>query len=141
MKNFVKKTLLILSLNALLACASNVAAPPNSSVEQNQFSRSPTYYQNQQRQAPVRQTPDYYYAQPVYGTQNAPYQNGQQYQNRQYQNPYQSGGSRAYSNPYAFDPAPQYPYYEADQYYVAPKTYGSPETGFGGKSAIHNQNL
>ena len=33
--------------------------------------------------------------------------------------------SRYYSNPYAFPPQGQYPYYDGDQYYVPPTNYGT----------------
>ena len=85
--------------------------------------------------APVKISPDYYYRQaPV---QQPYYQQGyapapqQQYQ-QQY-NPYQDvpyptqavPRSRTYANPYAIPPSSQYPYYDADQYYVPPTYYGN----------------
>jgi hypothetical protein len=61
--------------------------------------------------APVKVTPDYY-------RQNPYSQNQKKY----YQQPYQvgSGGSRFYSNPYAFSSSQQYHNYDADQYYIPP---------------------
>ena len=71
--------------------------------------------------APVRVAPDYYYRQPAYP----------QYQQPAYQQPYNQypqqgyGGSRNYSNPYAFPAQPAYPNYDADQYYVPPTYYNN----------------
>ena len=36
--------------------------------------------------------------------------------------------SRYYSNPYASPPQNQYPYYDADQYYVPPTYYGTSDS-------------
>lgn len=72
--------------------------------------------------SPVRRVaPDYYYRQRAY---NPPQQ--QQYGSPP-PSPYYGGnvapGSRFYSNPYAIPPTTQYPYYDADQYYVPPTYY------------------
>lgn len=69
--------------------------------------------------APVRVAPDYYYRQPTYPQYQQPYQ--QPYP----QQGYGAGGSRYYSNPYAFPAQPAYPNYDADQYYVPPTYYNN----------------
>jgi len=67
------------------------------------------YPQYNQANAPqVNVVPDYYYHQPIYPQYGAP-------------------GSRAYNNPYAFQPPAQYPYYDADQYYIPPSNFYSGE--------------
>ena len=38
---------------------------------------------------------------------------------------YYPPNSRYYSNPYALPPRGGYPYYDADQYYVPPNSYGT----------------
>ena len=68
-------------------------------------------YANSNGQAPRRD--GYYYA-------PSPQQNGQQPYNQ-----YQTPASRYYSNPYANPPQNYYPYYDGDQYYAPPASYGS----------------
>lgn len=103
-KNFFKsnRKLLALCLPALfISCVSS----PNNTAP------SPSYqYQQPQQQYAPQQAPrpdGYYYSPPTY---YAPQQ--------------QAPASRYYSNPYAFPPQNSYPYYDGDQYYVPPSSYG-----------------
>ena len=70
-----------------------------------------------------KSSPNHY--QPVYQYPNA-YQppvnrrDGYYYSPRAYRAP-----SSYYSNPYAFPPQNNYPYYDGDQYYVPPSYYGT----------------
>ncbi len=90
--------------------------------------------------SPGRAVPNsnqFYYGQPKY--QQQPYQQPYppQYQQAPQQAPYYypqqqsyyppQGGSRFYSNPYAIPATTQYPYYDADQYYVPPTYYNNLE--------------
>ncbi len=82
-------------------------------------------YRNSQRPAaaPYYQQSPYHYQVPP--TVQRGYGGGYQY----------PPASRYYSNPYAFPPQNHYPYYDSDQYYVPPSTYGStdydnPDGGF-----------
>ncbi len=109
MKNIILPNLLRCCFVLLLAGCSSRGTEPDA------------YYRASQ---PVKTTPDYYYSQPYPQQQQSP-----QPQYYQQQQPMQQGGSRAYSNPYSFQPSPQYPYYESDQYYVPPTYYGTPEIG------------
>ncbi len=59
---------------------------------------------NQGNAPQVNVVPDYYYHQPVYPQYGAP-------------------ASRTYNNPYSFQPPAQYPYYDADQYYIPPSNF------------------
>lgn len=68
---------------------------------------------------PQQATPNYYSQPYAPRPQYAPVA-PQPYQQRQY------GGSRSYSDPYAF-PA-QYPYYDSDHYYVPPSYYNSSDS-------------
>jgi hypothetical protein len=87
-------------------------AVPNS----NQFYYGQPKYQQQPYQQPY--PPQYQQA-----PQPAPYYYPQQQQG--YYPP--QGGSRFYSNPYAIPATTQYPYYDADQYYVPPTYYNNVE--------------
>ena len=123
MKNIILQNLLRCCFILLLAgCSSRGTEPAAyySGSQPMQYSRPPT---------PVKTTPDYYYSQPYSQPQQQQYQpQPQPQQYRQPSQPYQQqGGSRAYVNPYAFQPSPQYPYYDSDQYYVPPTYYGAPE--------------
>lgn len=71
------------------------------------------------------QTPSYYQPNPYYyqPQQQVPQQNYQQGGNYRYQQ--QAPASRYYTNPYAFPPRNQYPYYDTDQQYVPPSSYGN----------------
>ena len=61
-----------------------------------------------------------------YYPQNPYYQQNQPGVQRGYGGGYQyPPASRYYSNPYAFPPQNNYPYYDSDQYYVPPKSYGT----------------
>jgi len=84
-----------------------------SSKTTNQVQPTPLYNQNQQyhpqQYVPPRQD-GYYYSRPYYN-------GGYQYQ--------QQPASRTYNNPYAIPPQNQYPYYDGDQYYVPPTSYGT----------------
>ncbi len=71
--------------------------------------------------APIRRvSPDYYYRQPSYAP---PQRYAPPPQNSYYGGGNVTPGSRFYSNPYAIPPSTQYPYYDADQYYVPPTYY------------------
>ncbi len=83
--------------------------------------------------APVKVVPDYYYQQQggQQGYQAAPAQGQrravqQQRPNANYPQSrmqYSPPNSRSYDNPYSFQPPAQYPYYDADSYYVPPAQY------------------
>ncbi len=88
---------------------------------------SPAKKYRQNPEGPARVAPDYYYRQPAYPPQGyAPQQQPYYYppQQQPYYAPQQPPpGSRFYSNPYAIPPTSEYPYYDADQYYVPPTSY------------------
>jgi hypothetical protein len=69
-------------------------------------------YQQQTYSPPPAKPEQGYYAQP------APYYDG----GYQYK---QQPASRYYKNPYTIQQQSQYPYYDGDQYYVPPTSYGS----------------
>ena len=101
----------ILPLSALLliiSCANN-QTPPQPSYNQNYKNQQ---YKQQQYSAPQAPAGQNYYNQP------APYYNG----GYQYK---QQPASRYYSNPYAIQQQSPYPYYDGDQYYVPPTSYGT----------------
>ncbi len=100
------------------AALSPVGSVPNS----NQFYYGQPKYQQQPYQQP-------YPAQYQQAPQPAPYYYPQQQQGYYPPaSPYPpQGGSRFYSNPYAIPAATQYPYYDADQYYVPPTYYNNVE--------------
>jgi hypothetical protein len=104
------RALLVLFIMPLfcVACGSSGSNVPNNSVQPASF-QNPRYQPQQYAPQPARQD-GYYYSQPYY-------QGGYQYQ--------QQPSSRHYSNPYAIAPQNQYPYYDGDQYYVPPTSYGS----------------
>lgn len=101
--------LLSLSLLALSACGGD---------------KQDVRYRNQRlAPAPYYQQNPYYYQNPP--TVQPGYGGGYQY----------PPASRYYQNPYAFPPQNQYPYYDSDQYYVPPSSYGTtdidnPDGGF-----------
>ncbi|MFT5702797.1 MAG: hypothetical protein ACJAZX_001089 [Rickettsiales bacterium] len=101
----IKSFLATLVLSSLFACSSN---------DQNtNFTRPNQYSQPYSRQPQQNTGRDPYYSRPsqqrYYG--DSPYQ-------------YQQPASRYYSNPYAMPQQNQYPYYDGDQYYVPPTSYG-----------------
>lgn len=77
----------------------------------------------QHNQAPqVNVVPDYYYRQSVYPQHMAP-------------------ASRAYNNPYSFQPPAQYPYYDSDQYYIPPSnSYSGEKDSYPAPSRAVNPN-
>ncbi len=97
--------LFALILSSLFSCSAS-----NDQVN----SPRPVYtnpYQQQQQYQPQGLPQDGYYYSPKSPYQSSPYQ-------------YQQPASRYYSNPYAMPPQNQYPYYDGDQYYVPPTSYG-----------------
>lgn len=133
MRKFLKKNTercayLIFAL-LLFACSSDKnfqnSALKNSAVQNKNYH----YYSPPQQHYPAQYAaPTYYQApQPYYPPQN--YQ--AQYQARAVPN------SRSYSNPYD-NPPSQNPYYDSDQYYVAPNSYSNLEDVQPKKSTILN---
>ena len=126
--------IIIFSIAFLSGC---VTENPNDISYQNHPSKrgSNTYYrQTQPKGRPnygsTYQAPSYQktqqYRPPKADLQKSPY-GGNGYQGR--------ATSRYYSNPYEVSPKSPYPYYDSDQYYVAPTYYGTtdinvPDGGF-----------
>lgn len=102
----------------VFSCARTDEEVPEQKPQMQNFNQYPSeqyYYGQPGGQVPYQQAPQpYYYQQPQsYYPPVAPYQ--------------PQGGSRYYSNPYAIPPSSQYPYYDADQYYVPPTYYNNVE--------------
>jgi len=109
---FIVKTLSFFVLLLVASCSTNQTPPTNSNYNQG-FNQN---QQNQQYQQPTYSAPQAPAGQNYYN-QPAPYYNsGYQYQQRP--------ASKYYSNPYAVQQQAPYPYYDGDQYYVPPTSYG-----------------
>lgn len=108
--NYAKKirVMLIFFIMSFFCFACSSGSSNNQAVQPNSFNNLNPQYQPQY--APPPRQDGYYYSQPYYN-------GGYQYQ-------YQPA-SRYYNNPYAVPPQNQYPYYDGDQYYVPPTSYGT----------------
>lgn len=125
MKNTILQNLLrsLFALLLLSGCGADRAAINYRGAQEVQYSKLPPA---RPQQPPV---PAQYYYNPYVAPQYAP---AQTYQ-KSYRAPQTYGyppASRAYSDPYSFQPQTQYPYYDSDHYYVPPNYYGAaPDSG------------